>query len=84
MCNAINVYCNDALAMLKEQDQENKVLRQLLEWAIECDFGFDNIDRDGLFKKYEPEIKAMNSYTESLIWFAGKLMEERERGAKDD
>lgn len=52
-----------------------KALRLLLEWAIECGFGYDNFPEE--YKKYEREIKDM-SYTEGMIYIAEKVIEETE------
>lgn len=44
-----------------------KALELLLDWAIECDFGFDNIPEE--YDKYEDDIKDMG-YKEGLIYIA--------------
>lgn len=53
-----------------------KALRLLLEWAIECGFGYDNFPEEE-YEKYEREIKDM-SYTEGMIYIAEKVIEETE------
>lgn len=53
--------------------EENKALRLLLDWVLECDvFGYDNIPEE--YEKYKDKIKDM-SYKEGLIYIA--LMESR-------
>ena len=45
--------------------KELKGLRLLLDWAIECDFGYDNIPEE--YAKYKHKIKDMD-YTQGLIY----------------
>ena len=65
---------------IKELKQENKALRQLLEWAEECDFGFDQIaaDDDFNFDKFYKETQDMN-YIDKLIYYAERWLEQNER-----
>lgn len=53
-----------------------KALRLLLEWAVECGFGYDQFPEE--YYKYEQEIKGM-SYTEGMIYIAEKVIEEIEK-----
>jgi len=46
-----------------------KALRLLLEWAIECGFGYDNIPEE--YEKHKNDIADM-SYTDGLIYIAIK------------
>lgn len=57
--------------------EENKALRVLLDWFIECDFGFDNIRSDDIvdWDKFEEETEDMD-YKESFIEYAKRYMEE--------
>lgn len=71
----------DALALLKEQEKENRALRKLLDWAVECDWGLDNLG-DWWVERFSDEIKGMG-YTESLIHLARRYIEIFE-GDKDD
>lgn len=50
-----------------------KALRLLLDWAVECGFGYDNIPDE--YEKYKDEIEEMN-YTEGLIHIAEREVEE--------
>lgn len=50
-----------------EVSEREKALRLLLDWAVECGFGYDNIPEE--YEKYEHEIKDMD-YTEGLIYIA--------------
>lgn len=52
---------------------ENKVLRLLLDWAIECGFGYDSIPEE--YEKYKDDIQDM-SYADGLIYIAMKEVEE--------
>ena len=54
---------------------ENKVLRLLLDWAIECGFGYDSIPEE--YEKYKDDIQDKN-YAEGLIYIAMKEAEENE------
>lgn len=56
---------------------ENKVLKLLLDWAIECGFGYDSIPEE--YEKHKDYIQDM-SYTEGLIYIA---MKEVENGRDD-
>ena len=68
---------NDALALLKEQAKEIKALRLLVEWAEECDFGFDQFPDE--YNQYKEEIKDMN-YIEGMIHVAKRTLEDHEEG----
>lgn len=72
----------DALALLKEQELEIKGLRKLVEWAVECDFGYDNLG-DWWVDRFKSEIEGM-SYTEGLIHLAKRYVEVFEGGDGDD
>ena len=60
-------------------EKENKILKQLLEWAGECGFGLDNfIDNDSDIDKFYEETKDMD-YIESMIYFAERWNETNGR-----
>lgn len=63
----------DAIALLKEQDKEIKALRLLVEWAEECDFGFDQFHDE--YERYKDEIKDMG-YIEGMIHVAKRTLED--------
>ena len=63
----------DALAMLKEQEKEIKALRLLVEWAEECDFGFDQFPDE--YERYKEEIKDMK-YIDGMIHVARRTLED--------
>lgn len=63
----------DAIELLKEQEKEIKALRLLVEWAKECDFGFDQFPNE--YERYKEEIKGMN-YTEGMIHVAKRVLED--------
>lgn len=52
-----------------------KALRLLLEWAVECDFGYDNFPEE--YERYKDEIKDMD-YIEGMVYIAEKVIEETE------
>lgn len=60
--------------------KENKALRQLLEWAIECDFGFDQFASDmpqEEWNEFQKETAGM-SYLDSMIYYAERWLENNE------
>ena len=72
-------YVFDALALLKEQKKEIKALRLLVEWAEECDFGFDQFPDE--YELYKDEIKDMK-YIDGMIHVAKRTLEDH--GAFED
>ena len=64
---------NDVLNLLKEQDKEIKALRLLVEWAEECDFGFDQFPDE--YERYKDEIKDMK-YIDGMIHVAKRTLED--------
>lgn len=71
----------DAFGLLKEQEKEIKALRKLLDWAMECDFGIDNLG-DWWTERFAEEIEGMG-YKESLIHLAKRYIEVFEGGDLD-
>lgn len=61
---------------LEKLKKENKALRQLLEWAIECHFGFDVFEGDEFLEEHFnfDEVEDMN-YIDALIYFSERWME---------
>lgn len=47
--------------------------QQLLEWAVECGFGYDHIP--DLYEQYKDEIEGM-SYTDGLLYLASRSLEK--------
>ena len=68
-----SMLAKDALALLKEQEKEIKALRLLVEWAEECDFGFDQFPDE--YERYKDEIKDMK-YIEGMIHVAKRTLED--------
>ena len=48
---------------MTREEQLDKALDLFIEWATDCDFGYDNIP--ALYENYKKDIKDM-SYTEGL------------------
>jgi hypothetical protein len=49
----------------------DKALELYIEWAENCDFGYDNIDNLENYKKYQDEIDSKNmGYCEGLKYIA--------------
>lgn len=46
---------------------------QLVEWAVDCGFGFDNIP--DIYEQYKNDVDRMG-YTDGLIYLASKFMED--------
>jgi hypothetical protein len=59
--------------LLKEQDKEIKALRLLVEWAEDCDFGFDQFHDE--YERYKDEIKDMK-YIDGMIHVAKRTLED--------
>lgn len=64
--------------------EENKALRLLLNWAEECDWGFDNFRDDDVvdWEQFEKESEDMG-YIESMIYYAKKYLEMNELESED-
>ena len=65
-----DVFCTEALArdalkLIETLIEENKGMRLLIEWAEECDFGYDNIPEE--YEKYKGIVENMG-YIEGLIY----------------
>ena len=58
--------------LLKEQEKEIKALYLLVEWAEECDFGFDQFPDE--YERYKDEIKDMK-YIDGMIHVAKRTLE---------
>lgn len=56
-----------------EAEKEIKALRLLLEWATECDFGYDQF-RDE-YERYKDEIQDM-SYIDGMVHVAKRTLED--------
>ena len=65
-----------------KRDGEKRIaaLELLLDWAIECDFGYDNIPDE--YEQYKDEVKDMD-YKEGLIYIAERKIEEWDRSGCD-
>lgn len=67
--------------------EENKALLTLINWAVECDFGFDNFVDDEYvnWEEFEKESNDMN-YIESMIYYAKKYnkMQELKQGSDNN
>ncbi len=56
---------------------DEKALRLLLDWAIDCGFGYDNIPEE--YERYKEEITNM-CYTEGMLHIAKRVLEEHNNG----
>ena len=63
---------SDALELLKDQQKTIKALQLLVEWAEECDFGFDQFYDE--YERYKDEIKDMK-YIDGMIHVAKRTLE---------
>lgn len=72
MPNCANLV-RDALDMLKEQEREIKALRLLVEWATDCDFGFDQFPEE--YERYKDKIEDMG-YIDGMIHVAKRTLED--------
>ena len=73
--------CAQKLSELEEENkrlkEENKALRLLIEWAEECDFGYDNFPEE--YERYQDEIKDMG-YIDGMIHIAKRVYQEKAEG----
>ena len=53
--------------------EQIQAYQQLLEWAVECGFGYDNIPE--LYEQYKDKIERM-SYTDGLLYLASRSLEK--------
>lgn len=53
---------------------DEQALRLLLDWAIECGFGYDSFPEE--YERYKEEITNMG-YTEGMIYIAKRVLEEQ-------
>ena len=63
----------DVAELVKEQEKENKALRLLVEWARECNFGFDQFPNE--YERYKDEVKDME-YVDGMIYIAKRTLKE--------
>lgn len=71
-------------AKIDELKAENEALKLLIEWAEECDFGYDNFPEE--YERYKDEIEGMG-YIEGMIHIAKRAYQEEsimDGGADDD
>ena len=74
--NGYGAWCatiRKAVALLKEQSKEIKALKLLVEWAEECDFGFDQFPDE--YERYKDEIEGMK-YIDGMIHVAKRTLED--------
>lgn len=53
--------------------EQIQIYQRLLEWAVECGFGYDNIPE--LYEQYKNEIDGM-SYTDGLLYLASRSLKQ--------
>lgn len=58
-----------------ESTHREKALLLLLDWAVECGFGYDNIPEE--YAMYEKNVENMG-YMEGLIYIAEREVEQNE------
>lgn len=73
MCVKIGKAITSSIHLLKKQEKEVKALRLLVEWAEECDFGFDQFPDE--YERYKDEIKDMK-YIDGMIHVAKRTLED--------
>ena len=62
-------YTCEAVEMAIDALEENAALRRLIDWAVQCDFGYDNIPEE--YEKYKAEIEEKDlGYIPGLIYIA--------------
>lgn len=58
---------------MTRQEHLSKALDLIIQWAVECDFGYDNIPNE--YEHYQDEIKDMG-YEEGLRYIVMKETEK--------
>lgn len=58
---------------INELKTEKEALKLLIEWAEECDFGYDNFPEE--YERYKDEIEGMG-YTEGMIHIAKRVCQQ--------
>lgn len=61
---------------INELKTENEALKLLIEWAEECDFGYDNFPEE--YERYKDEIEGMG-YIEGMIHIAKRVYQEKSK-----
>lgn len=86
----VNPELAEALEMAIEALKENEALRLLIDWAVDCDFGYDNMPEE--YEKYKDYLEKNDlGYIDGLIYIAkqetkeaaeyDKELEQREKEA---
>ena len=66
-----------ALRMAIEALEERPALLLLIDWAVQCDFGYDNFPEE--YEQYKNEIEEKNlGYIDGMIYIAKKVTEGRQ------
>lgn len=60
--------------MIDERIKKYDALMLLLNWAVECGFGYDNFPEE--YERYENDVKDME-YIEGMIYIAEKVLERK-------
>ena len=61
---------------MMDYKKEAQALRLLVEWAVDCGFGFDNFPDE--YERYKDELTGLG-YIESMIHVAKRTIEDNER-----
>lgn len=59
---------------IDELKTENEALKLLIEWAEECDFGYDNFHEE--YERYKNELDGMG-YIEGMIHIAKRVYQRK-------
>ena len=77
ICDLTNIFINKN-RKIEQLNKKNKALLLLLNWAEECDWGFDNFRDDDVVNWEEFEKVSENSdYIESMIKYAEMYLESK-------
>lgn len=63
----------DTVDWIDDALEQIQAYQQILEWAVECDFGYDNIPE--VYEQYKDKIEGM-SYTDGLLYLASRSLEK--------
>lgn len=77
ICDLTNIFANKN-RKIEQLNKKNKALLLLLNWAEECDWGFDNFRDDDVvnWDNFEKEAENLN-YIESMVKYAEMYLESK-------
>lgn len=72
----MNAEIDKLISENEELKKENAALKLLVEWAEECDFGYDNFPEE--YERYKDEIRDMG-YIDGMIYIAKRIYQRQSK-----